>query len=229
MSRTRHPNSYPIQFHEISTAALTKPQVFPIRIPFQTHAHAMTFRTRFYEFRRSLRAFAKTESSDPSLAGLQQLLAGAESITSPRIDHNKPAVAVLQLQEQVPYYEDSLAFISNALKAHESLTTTAQALTAPEPSSLEYYNFTTNRGRSYCIPSGHITDPSINTLHGLQARVQLVEARLERASSFLATDLSNYRTDEVSQALEPIGFAGKSGLNASIPEPTGYTDPDLQD
>ena len=65
MSRTRHPNSYPIQFHEISTAALTKPQVFPIRIPFQTHAHAMTFRTRFYEFRRSLRAFAKTESSDP--------------------------------------------------------------------------------------------------------------------------------------------------------------------
>lgn len=223
MSRTRHPNTYPIQFHEISTAALTKPQVFPMRIPFQTHAHAMTFRTRFYEFRRSLRTFAKTESSDPSLAGLQQLLAGAESLTSPRIDHSQPPFALLQLQEQVPYYEDSLSFISNALRAQEqSPAPTAQALTAPKPSSLEYYNFTTNRGHSYSIPSDHINDPSINTLHGLQARVQLVEARLERASSFLATDLSNYRTDGVDSV--PIG---KPTSSTSIPEPTGYTDPDL--
>lgn len=217
MSRTRHPNTYPIQFHEISTAALTKPQVFPIRIPFQTHAHAMTFRTRFYEFRRSLRAFAKTESSDPSLAGLQQLLAGAESITSPRIDHTQPPFALLQLQEQVPYYEDSLSFISQALKA-QTAPTASEPLPASEPSSLEYYNFTTNRGNSYHIPSDHITDLSINDVQGLRSRVQLAEARLERSSSFLATDLSNYRTDVVDTAPDPIG----------IPEPTGYTDPDLQ-
>jgi hypothetical protein len=232
MSKTKHPNTYPMQFHELSQAALTNPSAFPLHIPFQTHAHAMTFRTRFYEFRRSLRVFAKTESGDPSLAGLQQLLAGAESLTSPRIDHNKPPVAILQLQEQVPYYEDSLLFISRALasaKQDPAIASQTQTSQGREPSSLEYHNFTTNRGNSYSIPSTDITDASIHNTSLLKTRVQLVESRLEKSSSFLLNDIQVYRTDNIKDSFKPSGTytSGPAGQGSSIPEPTGYIDPDL--
>lgn len=224
MSKTKHPNSFPLQFHELSNAALTNPSAFPLHIPFQTHAHAMTFRTRFYEFRRALRVFAKTESGDPSLAGLQQLLAGAESLTSPRIDHNIPPVAILQLQEQTPYYEDSLSFISRALANANKELASPTTFAPREPSSLEYHNFKTNRGNSYSIPSTDITDNSIYSTGVLQSRVQLVESRLERSSSFLKQDIETYRVDSAKQKPDTIRGADAGSF---IPEPTGYTDPDL--
>ena len=197
----------------MAQAVFSNQSLFPLTIPFSSHSKAATFRTRFYEFRRALRTAAdlnnlKADHTSPSA----MLLQGAETITSPRIDYSKPPVVIFQLQQHSEVYAEGLAFLSQALQAQEQLLPTTKAPRTPEPSSLEYYNFTTNRGRSYCIPSSHITDPSINTLHGLQARVQLVEARLEKSSSFLRRELSDYRTDTVTQA----------------PEPTGYTDHDLQ-
>ena len=233
MSKPRHPSAFPAEFTQMAQAVFSNQSLFPITIPFSSHSKAATFRTRFYEFRRALRTAAdlnnlKADHTSPSA----MLLQGAETITSPRIDYSKPPVVIFQLQQHSEVYAEGLAFLSEALKTQESLTTskrltTSQASRAPEPSSLEYYNFTTNRGLSYSIPSDHITDPSINTVHGLQARVQLVEARLERSSSFLKQDIEAYRTD-IDQPIRGA-IATSVILDDIIPEPTGYTDPGLSD
>lgn len=233
MAKARHPSAFPAEFTQMAQAVFTNQSIFPLTIPFSSHSKAATFRTRFYEFRRALRQAAdlhnlKADHTSPSA----MLLQGAETITSPRIDYSKPPVVIFQLQHHSEVYAEGLAFLSEALASAASAKQKQQqspTFATREPSSLEYHNFTTNRGNSYSIPSTDITDSSIHSTGLLQSRVQLVESRLERSSSFLKQDIEAYRTDNIKDNYKPSGtyISGSAGQSSSIPEPTGYTDPDL--
>lgn len=251
LSKARHPNTFPLEFQELSKLALSTPTAFPITIPCSSHAAAMTFRTRFYEFRRALRLFS---AASPHDTNLQHLLAGAESISSPRIDKSIKPVAILQLTESSGAYAEGLpalrAIIEKA-KASQSIESILDESEAhPEPAPLEYFTIEV-KGVTFSIPSSDISD-RYSTPDEITTQVKLLAYGMGD-KSMLRHPLSSYAVSPNEVPVFRDGASVSKPLPTSQPsvleqqasstarqhlrqsgilkpaEPTGYTDPDLLD